>query len=313
MTKTTEFNNVFEILIYYELSENGPVHIMRESGDNKVYLIGEKDKKILRVSKRLPIEDVQFEYEVLKHLANNNFPVPVWVKTKEGALYASIAGVAVAVMFEFLEGYHAPVNKDILPAIEQAHSAGRALGSMAEIGKTFKSSSFRRRNIFSELERVLQNEEIFKNDFEGGDTFVEQVKQVIKFGQEAQTSIGLIHNDYRSGNVFFKNDNEISGVIDFDWSCIGPHIKDLGLAVLEWSFSDGQTEPDFTVFDAFLDGYNSISTQKYTKGKELYLWIMFAALSDASTYFCDRLNQPNLVKDISSSHMYQKYLFFSKL
>lgn len=302
-----------KILNQYNLSEITPIELIRESSDNLVYLVGEKNKKILRISKRLPIEDIQFEYEVSQHLAKNSFPVARWIKTKNENFYASTEEIKLVVMFEFLEGCHAQADKNNLPTKEQAYTAGRALAFMHEIGKTFKPSTSRSRNAFTELERVLQNKEIFKKDFEGGEIFVEQVKKAIDFGKEIKSPIGLIHNDYRAGNVFFKNDNEISGVIDFDWSCIGPIVKDIALGVLEWSCPDGRTEPDFTIFDAFLDGYNSVSKQKYTKGKELYSWIMFAALSDASTFFCDRLSSPELKKKISSSYMYLKYLYFSKL
>ncbi|MDO8658339.1 MAG: phosphotransferase, partial [Candidatus Levybacteria bacterium] len=196
---------------------------------------------------------------------------------------------------------------------DQACTAGRTLACMHEIGKTFKPVSSRSRNIFIELERVLQYEDVFKKYFEDGSIFIEQVKETIKFGKEDKSPIGLIHNDYRAGNIFFKNDKEINGIIDFDWSCFGPLMKDIALGVLEWSFPDGRTEPDFTIFDAFLDGYNSVSVQKYAKDKELYSWIMFSALSDTSTFFCDRLSSLDLKKKIDSSYMYRKYLFFSKL
>lgn len=304
---------ITKILEQYDITEVSPIEIIRESGDNHVYTIGNKEKKILRVSKRLPIEDVQFEYEVLQHLSKNNFPVPAWIKTKDGNFYASTEDIEVAVIFGFLGGYHIQLDKEHLPSKEQAHTAGRALGSMAEIGKTFKPTSARTRNIFSELERAIENEETFKRDFEGGEKFIEEVKQAIKFGKENKLPVGLIHNDYRAGNVFFKNDIKISGVIDFDWSCIGPIIKDLALGVLEWSSPDNSTEPNFVIFDAFLDGYNSVSKEKYIKGKELYSWIMFAALSDTATFFCDRLNNPEQKKSINYSYMYHKYLFFSKL
>lgn len=302
-----------KILNQYDIPEVSPTEIVRESSDNHVYLIGEKNKKILRISKRLPIEDIRFEYEALRYLSLNNLPVPRWVKTKDGNFYASVDEFEVAVMFDFLEGYHVHIGKDNLPTKEQAYAAGHTLASIAEIGRTFKPSSPRRRNVFIELDRVLQNEETFKKDFEGGEVFVEQVKEAIQFGRESESPMGLIHNDYRSGNVFFKNDNKISGVIDFDWSCIGPIMKDLALGVLEWSFPDGRVEPNFTIFDAFLEGYNSVVIEKITKGSVLYSWIKFAALSDTATFFCDRLTSPDLKKKVTRSYMYKKYLFFNSL
>ena len=66
------------------------------------------------------------------------------------------------VMFEFLDGYHAKVDKNNLPTKDQAYAAGRVFASMHEIGKTFKPSSSRSRNTFMELERVLQNKKRIK-------------------------------------------------------------------------------------------------------------------------------------------------------
>lgn len=43
----------------YDLDEITTVVLLRESADNLVYAIGEKNKKILRISKRLPAEECQ--------------------------------------------------------------------------------------------------------------------------------------------------------------------------------------------------------------------------------------------------------------
>ncbi len=306
-------NKIIKILAQYDIPESSPVELIRESGDNQVYVVGSSDKRILRISKRLPIEDVKFEFEALKHLSDGGFSVPEWVNTANGQIFASAPDIEVAVMFTFLNGFHVPVGDSEIATKEQAFAAGSALGAIAEIGQTFKPHTIRHRNIFTELQRTLQNADVFERDFEGGAAFVSEVKRAIKFGQESVAQVGLIHNDYRPGNVFFESDNKISGVIDFDWSCIGPCIKDLALGVLEWSSPDGKTEPDFAVFDSFLDGYSSISSQKVSKNQELYSWIMFAALSDTSTYFCDRLGSPDLKKKISYSYMYKKYQFFARL
>ncbi len=302
-------NQLTKILAQYDIQETTPQELIRESGDNKVYMIGKYNKKILRVSKR-SIEDINFECEAIQYLNNGELAVPRWIKTKDGRVYSSTEGIAIAVLFDYLEGHHLNIDEDNLATKEQAYTAGKALGSISKIGKSFISLTPRKRNIFTELERAVKNEDIFKKDFEGGNVFMEEVRQAIKFGYESKSENGLIHNDFRFGNILFKDDNKVSGIIDFDWSCMGPCIKDLALGILEWSSPDGRTEPDFEVFDAFLDGYNSLSSQKISKGKELYSWIMFAALSDTATYFCDRLENPDLKKNISYSYMYKKYQFF---
>jgi homoserine kinase type II len=299
-------------LLNYNLIETNPIVLLRESGDNFVYIVGEKDKKVLRVSKRLPIEDIKFEYEAVKYLSKGGIIVSKWLMTKTGEFYVLING-SVAVLFDFINGHHIEVDKEHLPTVTQAYNAGKSLGLMSNISSGFKSSSPRKRNVFTEFERALNFSEIFTEQFEGGREFINQVNKAITFGKSQDEIEGFIHNDYRPGNVFFDENDEFAGIIDFDWSCNGPLIKDLALAVVEWSFPDGKTEPDFTIFDSFLNGYNSIATHKWLKDENLYSWIKFTTLSDAATYFCDLAEDPTSTKRIIRSFMYRKYLFFSNL
>lgn len=307
-----EVKKIIEALNQYNLTEKVPISLLRESSDNDVFIIGEKDKKIFRISKRLPISDIKFEYEAIRHLLNGGVSVPKIVNTKTGSFYVLVDG-RIGVLFDFINGEHIKVDKDHLPTQRQAYNAGRGLGIMSNVAVGFISSSPRKRNIFSEFKRVLVRSKIFIDQFDGGKEFVDQVKDAINFGENNKEIEGFIHNDYRPSNVFFDDNNELVGIIDFDWSCTGPIIKDLALAAVEWSFPDGMIEPDFKVFDSFLEGYNSSSVHKYKKDKKLYSWIKFATLSDASTYFCDLAEDSESTKRIIKSYMYRKYLFFSKL
>src|SRR3989304_3679935 len=89
----------------YNIKEDVPIVLLRESGDNFVYIVEEKNKKVLRVSKRLPIDDIKFEYEAVKHLSDGGMIVPKWLITRTGDFYTLING-KVAVLFDFLKGQH---------------------------------------------------------------------------------------------------------------------------------------------------------------------------------------------------------------
>jgi len=304
-------NKIETALQEYNLTESSPVSFLRESSDNNVFIIGKKNRKILRISKRLPIEDIKFEYEAVKRLSDGGVPVPKWVMARTNDFYILIDG-RVAVLFDFIDGHHIPVDKDHMPTRAQAYNAGKGLGYMSNAAVGFRSSSPRKRTVFIEFERAISLSDVFINQFEGGQEFIDQVKQAIKFASNQKEIEGFIHNDYRPSNIFFNEENEFAGIIDFDWSCIGPLIKDLALAVVEWSFPDGAIDPDIKIFDAFLDGYNSLATHKFPKDQNLYSWIKFATLSDASTYFCDLAGDPTSTKRVIKSFMYRKYLYFSK-
>ena len=120
-------NKLEKILDQYNIPEKIPVVLIHESSDNIVYCIGEKDKKILRVSKKAVIDDVRLEFEVIEYLVKNNFPVAGWIKTKDGNFYASTEDIEVAVMFGFLEGYHVSINKENLATKEQAYGVARTV------------------------------------------------------------------------------------------------------------------------------------------------------------------------------------------
>ncbi len=305
-------NSIKTALEHYSLSEKEPIILVRESSDNSVFQIGKKDRKILRVSKRLPISDVKYEYEAMQKLREGNVVVPRWVTTNTGSFHTLVDG-AVAVLFDFIHGNHITVDKENLPTTAQAYTAGAVLGRMSNAAENFVSTSPRNRTIFSELERVVSLASTFENDFEGGKVFVEQVRAAIEFAKTQHEATGFIHNDFRPSNVFFDDKQMVNGIIDFDWSCNGPLIKDLALALVEWSFPDGATEPNMEVFDSFLSGYNSVAKHKATKDNRLYSWIAFATLSDAATYFCDLATDPESTKRIIKSYMYRKFVYFSAL
>jgi glycosyltransferase involved in cell wall biosynthesis/Ser/Thr protein kinase RdoA (MazF antagonist) len=301
------------ILPHYGFKEDGIIVLIRESADNLVFKIEDGDKKaILRISKRLHFDDIRFEYEAMQYLKKNGVQTPELIVTDQGELYVDIDG-SVAVMLKFIEGKHCQIDKDHLPSEVLAHNAGRELGKLSRVGFGFRTDSTRHRNIFTELNRAVAMADIFERDFEGGKEFIAQVREAITFAERSTSEQGLIHNDYRAGNVFFDDSDQVCGIIDFDWACQGPLVKDLALAIVEWSFPDGAAAPDQAIFDAFLEGYNSESTHKWSvRDGELNSWIRFATLSDACTYFCDIASDPNSTKRAIRSFMYRKYLFFSR-
>jgi homoserine kinase type II len=306
-----EYKEIKEALNLYSLDSYEPIRLIRESADNKVFMVGDS-KNIFRVSKRLPVEDVLFEERCLGHLKKLGVSVPLIVQTTLGGNHVTIGGKP-AVLFEYVPGFHLAVDKENLPKPEQAFSAGRELGLIASAGKSFKSIDSRKRDILTELNRAISLEGFFEKKFPEGAEFIGHVKEAIAFWEGSQDEeLGLIHNDYRPGNVLFL-ENKVSAVIDFDWAFIGPIIKDVALAVLEWSFPDGRVEPDDTIFDEFLKGYNSTSCEKVQRDERLFTWICFCALSDSATYFCDLVESGDIVKKNKlSSYMYTKFLYFLK-
>jgi len=147
-----------------------------------------------------------------------------------------------------------------VPNKNQAYAAGKNLALLHNIGLNFKSDLPRKRNIFSELKRALGKNKIFISGLEGGKEFIKQVEDAIEFGKKDESIKGLIHNDYRPGNVIFKSDTEISGVIDFDWSCNGPIINRTGISIFAKSDINLAQRAKLSLAKLFLD--NNCANQK---------------------------------------------------
>lgn len=301
-----------KILNSFGLADTTSITPLRESSDNSVYRVLDSDTYILRISKKLPVSDVQFEYEAMNHLRSKGLPVPNWISSLSGAPYVVTEDGAVAVLFTFIDGIHVPVTTTSLPTLEESYAAGEALGKIAQAGIDFKSEAPRARTVFSELERSVLQKDHISEVVDGGAEFIEEVMRVLKLAHSTNYSQGLLHNDFRPSNVFFAKNHSVSGFVDFDWSCQGPLIKDVALAALEWSFPDGAEGPDEKLFGGFIEGYNATAPEQISNGKHLYLWIMVSALSDTATFLCDRLGSDQLPKRIVGSYMYQKYRHFLK-
>lgn len=282
---------------------------LRESSDNKVFII-ETSKNlnyILRISKRDVGDDVLFELNWIESLKKKGLPVTSIIKTKDGQLFFYYERLT-AVVFKFVDGYSVKIDRKDKPDFDHVRKAAELLANLHNISEKLNLDYPRKRTILSELKRVLARKDKFKHFINGGKQFVDEVTKNIEWAQRDNYQDTFIINDFRPGNIIFK-DGEIAALIDFDWSCMGPSIKDLALGIVEWSFPDGSEKPWKDILKLFLDSYNKESRRKYTESDYLYKWICFSCLSDTTTYLCD-LADNEIYKNVSSSYMYKKYLYF---
>lgn len=286
------------------------ISLIRESPDNKVFLIKtDKEKFVLRINKRDVRSDILFETTWLNYLKKHDVPV---VKIKNTADEKSfvINNQSVIVLFEFAQGEHIKIGVEKKPNLEKVKNAAYELAKIHNVSCNVNINIPRKRNILTEIDRTLEIEDKFLKFSPGGDRFIQELKFYQQWAKQNISDKYLIHNDYRPLNIFFDG-NKVNAIIDFDWSCQGPAIKDLAHTLCEWSFPDGAKNHWPDVFSALLTSYNKIAKNKVKLDNNLYHWICFSALSDAATHFTDLANE-NIFKRIASSYMYQKFLYFKE-
>lgn len=286
------------------------IELIRESSDNKVYLIkGEHKNYIARVSKRDIRQDVFFEITWLDYLSRKNIPVVEIIKTTNNEFF-SVYHKSVIVLFKFAEGQPVEITPNKKPDLRKVRSAARELAKIHNVSYNASIKIPRKRNILTEINRALKIKDKFIKLSEGGNKFIEELVFYKKWVKKNGNNKFLVHNDYRPGNIFF-NENKMSAILDFDWSCKGPAIKDVAHSLCEWSFPDGAKEHWQDVFDTFLKSYNKQTKRKIKINKDLFRWICFSCLSDVATYLTNLANE-NIFKKIKSSYMYQKFLYFER-
>jgi Ser/Thr protein kinase RdoA (MazF antagonist) len=284
---------------------------LSDGPDNTVYLLDGAIKAVARIGKRRDSKPM-FELAALEFLHNNGVPVPQGISTPDGKPYATFSDSTAGVLFNYVDGQTVDVANSAVDS-EIAVLAGGMLGRIHSIGKKFSTNEPPNRTIYSELERIIEKRENFTKRFRGGESFVGEIEEALRFAQSSVEELsGLIHNDYRPQNILVGTGYKLNAVIDWDWCCLGPLVADVALGVVEYSFPDVASRPEWEVFDLFLEGYNELAPQPQLKDRRLYKWIEFACLSSAATYFADLLDQDR-DGNVEDSYMYAKSRYFRLL
>lgn len=304
--------NLNNFLGNFKLIEPKIVREIQVNQYNEVYQLRDSTLRqyVLRIGKKKFPEETKFEVEILKQLFIAGLPVPEIIPTKKDEDFFVDVNGFVFTIFTWINGNSFSIKNNISDENlnGKIFQAGQLLAKLHDVSWQNFNFVTNKRSIYTELERVIENEEKFKKIYENGNEFVVNCKKSLEFAKSFKNSLKLIHNDFRPQNLLYSNEGVINGLIDFDWSCFGPAIKDVSHSIIEWSFPDGYEDYSMDKIDSFLDGYNSISSTKYTKNFELKSWMYFSAISDAATYFIDQIENSKEFTTLLplKSYMYKK-------
>lgn len=290
--------------------------------DNDIHFCtdGAGKKFVLRQAKRIKGKDSEFEARLIQELAKGGLDTPTLIASGDGKPYVRDFAGWPYFAFEFVPGkqYEA---KEIASQIDLAAKGGKILGEMHSIASKGKADigGNRERGALTEIDAFLRakGDERLKG-VAGMDAFVADLEAIrpeaVEWIKENPTLCGAIHNDYNPQNLIFKNDKAF--LIDFDWSCIGPFLKDVGQGIALWSLPDSESAANREVIAAFLSGYNQSAPFPAQMGKDLSFWLSFACLSDACTFFTGYLEgrYPWLnLERADQCRVYKRYLYFKAI
>ena len=224
-----------------------------EGVENSNYLIETtQDRFILTLyEKRVDPGDLPFFIDMLDHLAANNCPVPPMIADRVGEKVQQLCG-RFACLITFLPGVSV-TN----PTSVQSRAAGAALGRMHQALLDFDQS--RPNDMSHDGWRKLAEQcgETDLNNIQQG-LFDLVHHELDNLDQNWPTGLSesVVHADLFPDNVLMLND-QITGLIDFYFSCTDIRAYDLAVTHTAWCFND--TDDSFcpNISEALIDGYVS--------------------------------------------------------
>lgn len=299
----------------YKLSGPLDLNLIHDGLDNKVFIVIDinGNKSVLRESKRAN-KNSSFEIGVLETLTKAGFSSPRILKTRN-AKYSIVFNNAEITLFAHIKG--SQIEKLELSHLDDdiIERGAKKLGELHFLTNGMTINAIPNRTIFTEYDRLLKINKNLLKQLKGADMLVKQVKDFYEKASlridKKQELFGVIHNDYRIQNLIFTYKNCF--VIDFDWACYGPLLKDLGLAIAEWSIYSQKAGPSKEAIERFIKAYNEAAPQPAKYDSSLIFWICFACLSDACTFFADVVEGKYLEKnitDVQQCYMYKKFEYF---
>ena len=289
--------------------------LIHDGLDNRVFVVtdAKNNKFVLRESKRSG-KNASFEVDVLSALEKFCFSSPHIIKTKKDKYLLRIDNREI-ILFEYIQGSQIEKLESIHLKSDVIEQGVRKLGELHLLTNGMNVNAILTRTIFTECDRLLKLDVNLLKQFKNSDILINQVKHFYKEAQSRignkQELFGVIHNDFRIQNLIFSDKDCF--VIDFDWACYGPLLKDVGLAVAEWSLYNKSKGPSKEAIERFIKAYNETAPKAVQYDKDLIFWICFACLSDACTFLADVIEgkypEKNII-DVEQCYMYKKFAYF---
>ena len=208
-------------------------------------------KYILTIfEKRVDEEDLPFFIDLKLYLSANNFKCPEPIKNKAGGIINTLKDKK-AIIISFIEG-----SKINIPTSKQCEEVGKMLGDLHNLTANFKQKRENSlgidewKKLFSKCENHQEkkfDELIF--DLKNEIIFLEKVWPI-------NLPSGIIHADLFKDNIFFKED-EITGVIDFYFSCYHFFLYDIAIVINDWCFLENGKVFKYEFLNAIIRGYKS--------------------------------------------------------
>jgi len=289
----------------YEIGELKEFEGISEGVENTNYkLKTEKNSFILTIYEdRVEKKDIPFFLEYMFYLSSNGIKCPLPLRNNNN-LFAEILGKPASVL-TFLDG-----KSTLSVTEEQAYQLGLILGKIHNISINLE---IKRENPLGldSFPNLIKNSKSTAETF-SKDLSINMLEEYnrIKSNWPEGLPKGIIHADLFPDNILF-HEGQISGVIDFSFSCNDFLSYDLSICINAWCFKDG--EFDISLSRNLLKGYQKERKLSNAEIEKLPILCSGSALRFLLTRLVDwRVNDENAMVTPKNPNEFIKILDFHK-
>lgn len=261
----------------YELPELTQFSGIKKGVVNTNYLLETVDGSfILTIFEEKSLkEDLPFFQNLMRYIAEKNIPCPNPIESKNNKIH-EIDGKPVQIV-NFLNGHEwialTPANY---------HTLGKTLGELHRVTTAFSETRINSMG--------LSNWQSLAYKF--GDDLPDLIIDEIIFLTNNWPRLlpkGIIHADLFSDNLLWDN-NKITGILDFYFSCYDTLAYDLAITLNAWCFDKNQKFNIFTAME-IIRGYETIRSLTIEEKNNFSILLRGAALRFYLTRLYDQRNK----------------------
>ena len=218
---------------------------------NSNYLLTADNKKFILTifEERTNQENLPFYFDLMNHLNAHDIKCPEVIKDKQGNFSNSIKQKH-AVITSFLTG-------SSLEKIKPIHCSNLGL-TIAKMHNASEKLNIKRENElgFDKLGIIIEKLKTYKKHIDDEKLkFIEDEFLFLSREINKDLPSGIIHADLFPDNIFFE-ENNLTGIIDFYFSCIDFYAYEIAICLNAWCFEDSNNEFNPTKAKYLSGSYN---------------------------------------------------------
>jgi len=245
-------------------------------GMNDFYLVRAGGEQFViqlwRVGQRTP-DGVEYEVEFLEHLLKHQIPVPVPLRTKDGApgmRVPSPEGSREVAMFRWVDGRVYSKN----PTASIARRMGEIFGHIHRLSPSYKPKKDKPIDHVGPVRRTFPRLKALVAHRPDDLAFYGRVAEALPAAYEdvvkrGEVPNGAIHGDIHIHNAFITKDERIT-IMDFD-ACGRDHFAQ---ELMSWRWSIEKNNLPVALWEEFLAGYETIRPLSAIEKKHIPLFLV---------------------------------------